>query len=437
MNIVLEGIEAAGKTTLAEKLMRKYGMSIMHSTSKTRNDFTYHLDLLNFRENTVFDRFHIGEMIYPIIYNRPGKLTEEEWNKINKQIIDNNDLFIVFVCSNMSIIEQRLVERGEEDQIPLLAQQNDLFTMRANLIKEQYNYKNFYIIDIAEENSYDRLDAWIDTHWGKKNINTVYREVARDLIEKGHVMETKNLRGNTKELCNYELIITDLDSEYVSLKSGGTNLTYLAAELLWYWSARNDVAFIDKFAKLWAKVSDDGIHANSAYGFILQKKHGFNQIEKMIELLKFDPYSRRAIININIPNENVIETKDEPCTICLNYQIREGKLHATTVMRSNDFRFGALNDLGFFISLQKYIAKRLNVPVGTYHHYCMSLHFYDRDFEFFKAVAYGTLETSGEKLNIELLLNHKEELVTWVDTEFTSKQDFKQKLIDLGIIYYD
>ena len=67
MNVILEGLDAAGKTTLAEKLRDKFGMSILHSTSKTRNDFHYHIDLLDYRTNTVFDRFHVGEYVYPVI----------------------------------------------------------------------------------------------------------------------------------------------------------------------------------------------------------------------------------------------------------------------------------------------------------------------------------------------------------------------------------
>lgn len=61
MNIILEGLDAAGKTTLAEKLKLKYGMDIIHSTASTRNDLAYHLDLLDYRSNTVFDRFYAGE----------------------------------------------------------------------------------------------------------------------------------------------------------------------------------------------------------------------------------------------------------------------------------------------------------------------------------------------------------------------------------------
>lgn len=247
-------------------------------------------------------------------------------------------------------------------------------------------------------------------------------------------METRNIRGNTKELCNYMFTVDDLDCEYISLETGKTNLTYLAAELLWYWSARNDINFIGKFGSMWNKLSDDGATANSAYGYILQRKHGFNQIERIIELLQKDPYSRRAVLNINVPNYEVIDTKDEPCTVCLDYQIRNNKLQCTCVMRSNDMNFGLRNDLGFFISLQKYIARRLGVEVGSYNHFAMSIHVYDRDIKFAKDVAYGTMKQIKEKLNIDLLLEHKDELVKWVDNNFTSKEDFTNKLKELGII---
>lgn len=435
MNIIVSGMDAVGKTYLCEKLVKKYGMSVIHSTSKTSNTLEYHLNLLDYHDNVFFDRFHTGEIIFPRLYSRDPKITLEDFDTITKRIIDNNDMYIIMYSSDPEIIKRRLEERGENTEWEIIPQIKEYEGM-ANYVKDKFGwYKNFYVCDIAEENAYDKLDKWIDENFGKVTTNIAYRKLVNDLLDKGHVMETKNLRGNTRELCNYMLKIDDLDTEYVSLKSGGTNLTYLAAELLWYWSARNDVKFIDHFASMWARVSDDGVTANSAYGYLLQKKHGFNQIEKIIELLKYDPYSRRAVININVPNENVIETKDEPCTVCLDYQIREGKLHCTCVMRSNDCRFGLLNDLGFFISLQKYIAKRLNIPVGTYTHFAMSIHFYDRDFKFVKDIAYGTMERSDTLLDIEKLLEHREELVNWVDNEFTSKEDFTNKLKEMNILH--
>ena len=434
-NVILEGIDAAGKTTLARKLRDKYNMQIINSTAKTRNDLGYHLDLLDYQNNTVFDRFHFGEIIYPNMYNREGKINLEDWDEINKRIIDNNDLMIVLTTSDISIIRERLIARGEEEFLADIEEQNNLFKKFVDIFNDLHKYKNFYAIDIAKPHAYEHLDNWISEHINKVTTNIAYKKLARDLLDKGHLMETRNIRGNTIELCNYSFVINYLDCEYISLKTGKTDLTYLAAELLWYWSGRNDTDFIGKFASMWKKLSDDGQTNNSAYGYILTKKHGFNQVNKIIELLKVDPYSRRAILNINVPNKNVIETKDEPCTICLNYQIRNGKLHCTCIMRSNDMNFGLRNDLGFFIYLQKYIAKQLDVPVGTYTHFAMSIHFYDKDTKFVKGVAYGTLETSKEKLDISKLLDNTSELMYWVDHKFTSKEDFTNLLKEKNIIY--
>ena len=386
MNVILEGLDAAGKTTLAEKLRDKYGMSILHSTAKTRNDLHYHIDLLDYRTNTAFDRFHIGEYVYPEVYHRPYKLSKDDFAEIEKRIIDNNDILIVFVASDMEVINKRLIARGEEEYLKEMAEQNKYFMSYIKRF-EKYNYKNFYVIDVAEKNCYKKLDDWIDEHFGKTTPNIAYRKLANDLLDFGHPIDSANPRGTTKELCNYSFTIDDIEgNECITLKTGGTNLTYVAAELLWYWSSRNDLAFIQKFSKFWDKVTDDGVTANSAYGYILQEKHGFNQIEKIIELLKHDPTSRRAVMNINVPNERVIETKDEMCTICLNYQIRNGKLHSTCVMRSNDFNFGLRNDIAFFLYLQKYIADRLGVAYGSYTHYAFSMHMYDRDFKFTKDI---------------------------------------------------
>jgi thymidylate synthase/deoxyadenosine/deoxycytidine kinase len=436
MNIVLSGMDACGKSTLANKLRNKYNMNYVHLTSKNRNDLNYHLDLIDTHENTVFDRFSVGEMIFPRLYNREPKMTHEEFYETLKRIKENNDIYIIFNCSNVDILKERLIARGEEKVLDEIEDQCKLYKEVADDMKNYFNgYKNFYICDIAEEDCYNKLDNWIDEHYGKVTINVAYRKLARQLYEYGHVMETRNVRGNTKELCNYMLTIDDLDSDYITLKTGKTNLTYLAAELLWYWSSRNDTAFIGKFAKLWEKLSDDGITNNSAYGYVLKEKHGFNQIEKIIELLKVDPYSRRAVLNINVPNENVINTKDEPCTICLDYQIRNGKLHSTCIMRSNDFNFGLRNDIGFFVLLQKYIAKQLGVSVGSYTHFAMSIHFYDRDEAFVKNIAYGTLEEAEEKLNINELINNSEELCLWIDNKFTNKDDFTKLLKEKKIIY--
>lgn len=186
--------------------------------------------------------------------------------------------------------------------------------------------------------------------------------------------------NGTIELNNVKVLIKNPEKNLL-LSRHNFSLPYYLGEMIWYGAGANDVRFISKFGKVWEKLSDDGETNNSAYGYILKRKHGFNQITKMIELLKKDPHSRRAVMNINVPNRNVIETNDEQCTIALQVLLRDGKLNMTGIMRSNDLWTGTPYDLFYFTEIQKYIAKKLDVEVGTYTHFVSSLHIYDRNID--------------------------------------------------------
>lgn len=204
------------------------------------------------------------------------------------------------------------------------------------------------------------------------SVDDIYLTMCKDLLKAPKV-------GNTRELNNVKLVLKNIDNNIVSVR--GLSPSYLAGELLWYFNGDNSLKFINNFSKFWNGISDDGETCNSAYGHLMQVKYGFNQIKKVIEILETDPLSRRAKINLNVPNPNVKETKDEPCTMSLHFMIRKNKLDCTVVMRSNDIWFGFPYDVAFFTTLQKYIAKRLGVGYGWYTHFAVSLHMYDRDAE--------------------------------------------------------
>lgn len=258
------------------------------------------------------------------------------------------------------------------------------------------------------------------------DVNNFYRNIIKDVYFHGDVV------NGTKEICNYRATLLNIENPIISIRN--ISKKYLAAEMLWYFCARNDVAFIGKYASMWNKITDDGVTNNSAYGYILKKKHGFDQIEKMVELLKKDPYSRRAVININIPNEHVIETKDEMCTICLNFQLRNDSLNCTAVMRSNDLFFGTPLDTVFFITVQKYIADKLGVKYGTYTLFAMSIHMYERDYDKFKDILDhpDRLDDSLFKFNHANFINHYEEAMKDVE-EYNMSPDeafYKYKIYE-------
>lgn len=257
------------------------------------------------------------------------------------------------------------------------------------------------------------------------NMDIIYKGICDDLNEFG-----RTVRG-TKELNNYTFTLTNLDNNVINVRN--ISKSYICGELLWYALGRNDVAFINKFAGLWGRISDDGVTSYSAYGDIVFKRHGFNQVEKIIQLLCSDPDSRRAVVNFNVPNDRVIETKDEICTIALQFLIRDGKLHCIGIMRSNDVWYGLPYDVIFFTELTKYIARRLNVPYGTYTHDVISLHAYERNYDDIKKAS-KTFASSKISVDFEKLIMYKFMLEHLVETSENPKEDIVKECEKLDVI---
>lgn len=211
----------------------------------------------------------------------------------------------------------------------------------------------------------------------RTTITRAYGQLIRDLLSK-----TKEV-GGTKEINNCCLVVDKPSISSFWLPYRNISKKYLKAELEWYWKGSNSCKEIGQHAKMWLAITDDGETSNSAYGYILQKKYGFNQIEQIIELLKKDPVSRRAVLNISDPAINRITTKDMQCTIAIQFLVRNNKLEETVYMRSNDVYFGLPYDYVFFVTIGEYIASQLGLELGTYTHHATSMHMYLKDVEKF------------------------------------------------------
>lgn len=208
-----------------------------------------------------------------------------------------------------------------------------------------------------------------------KSINAVYKKLIKSLLK----IKTEY---NTKEIQNCCLIIDNPSLTNICFPfRKNISLKYSDAELKWYWKASNSCKEIGKSAKMWLALSDDGETNNSAYGYILIKKYGFNQIEQIIELLKKDTSTRRAVLNISDPAINRITTHDMQCTIGIQFLIRNNGLEETVYMRSNDVYFGLPYDYIYFMTLGEYIASQLGIKLSKYIHNATSMHLYIKDIE--------------------------------------------------------
>lgn len=181
------------------------------------------------------------------------------------------------------------------------------------------------------------------------------------------------------EVLNAVTVIENASRGIVFSKIRNMPMRYAVGELLWYLSGSNKLSDIAPYSKFWEDISDDGETLNSAYGHRIGVFYGFDQWNFVRELLIQDPMSRQAVIHIKDASD--VHTKDVPCTLSIQYFIRDNLLHSTVYMRSNDLWKGFPYDVFAFTSLQVLMAMELGVGVGSYTHISASLHLYEKDME--------------------------------------------------------
>ncbi|MBC8408728.1 MAG: thymidylate synthase [Rhodobacteraceae bacterium] len=190
-----------------------------------------------------------------------------------------------------------------------------------------------------------------------------------------------------KEVLGATFTISDARQRLPYVAGRKFSLTYLVAELTWYLSGNNKTEWISKYSSFWKDITDDGTTANSAYGSRLFLPHDsiassrFVQWDYVVEELRRDPDSRRAIMHLRVPADSIDAKLDVPCTLALQFFIRDNKLHQIAMMRSSDIIFGIAYDVPAFTMFQEILANELGVAVGSYTHMSNSLHIYERHFD--------------------------------------------------------
>lgn len=224
-----------------------------------------------------------------------------------------------------------------------------------------------------------------------------YDELQRLVLAKlagdpDHISRPRGM--SVKEVLGAHLELRDPRARLSLSPTRAANYSFAAGEFLWYLRGAEDLKSITYYNPRMAEFSDDGETLNSAYG---QRMFGGGQWGRVVAELKRDPDSRRAVMTIFTLADLIKAvgpgTKDVPCTLSLQFFIRDGLLHLHVTMRSNDAVWGLCNDLFSFTLLQETMMLDLRdagmkaLGLGSYTHSAGSLHLYERHFELAKIVA--------------------------------------------------
>jgi len=163
------------------------------------------------------------------------------------------------------------------------------------------------------------------------------------------------------------------------------NYEYIEREIQWYESKSLYVEDIPgQTPVIWKQVADKNGKINSNYGYLIWSEENGRQYDHVLNELKKNPNSRRAVMIYNRPTMHTDYCKDGMsdfvCTYANNFLIRDDKLVSHYLMRSNCAIFGANNDFAWARYVQQKLAHDLDIALGDLIWTASSLHVYEYHF---------------------------------------------------------
>lgn len=216
-----------------------------------------------------------------------------------------------------------------------------------------------------------------------RNVQDAYLQGIRYLNKHGSINASRNgqvLVAPGPVMTEYQRPI-----ERVILDHGrDANPFFHLMEAIWMLCGREDVASISQYNSRMATYSDDGVTFNAPYGHRWRRRFGFDQIQHVVEQLRHDYATRRAVIQMwDGFKDGVGESKDFPCNTAVFFRVRladgfpRGYLDMTITNRSNDIIWGAYGANAVHMSvLHELVAALAGYHVGKMYQLSNNYHAY-------------------------------------------------------------
>lgn len=226
-----------------------------------------------------------------------------------------------------------------------------------------------------------------------RNVNEALAEAIPYIIDYGVEEESRN----GAVLVAPEPVCTVYRKPIERVLFSGTrdaNPFFHLMEALWMLDGRGDLGWPLQFNKRFKEYSDNGDTIHGAYGWRWRGYFMFDQLQTIVDHLKKNPNSRRAVLSMwcadgdlrehqlrpgafGPAGEGGLSSRDIPCNTHTYFGVRDGKLDMTVCNRSNDIIWGAYGaNVVHFSMLQEYLAAAIGVGVGSYNQFSNNFHAY-------------------------------------------------------------
>ena len=184
----------------------------------------------------------------------------------------------------------------------------------------------------------------------KQSLNDVWLDTLFSIVRHGERLKPRGMEILELEHKRLEL---DMTQTVLTIPDRLLSHNFMLAEAEWILTGSNEVAPLVQYAKRMASFSDDGVTLAGAYGPRI-----ISQLDYVVGKLFEDRDTRQATLSIWTPNP--APSKDIPCTVAMDFKIRQNLLNIHVFMRSSDVWLGLPYDAFSFSMVATEVARQYN-----------------------------------------------------------------------------
>jgi len=235
-----------------------------------------------------------------------------------------------------------------------------------------------------------------------------YLDLCRHVLEHGSFKSDRTGTG-TKSVFGYQMRF-DLSEGFPLLTTKKVHLKSIIHELLWFINGDTNIKYlVDHDVKIWNAWPYEAFKKSEDYqnesmeeyiekiktDFEFAKKHGdlgpvygaqwrnFNgvdQLQYILDEIKYNPDSRRMMLSAWNPAE-IKNMALPPCHTLIQFYVRDGKLSLQLYQRSADIFLGVPFNIASYALLLMMVAQVTNLKAGEFVHTLGDAHIYSNHIE--------------------------------------------------------
>lgn len=206
-----------------------------------------------------------------------------------------------------------------------------------------------------------------------------YLDLLRLVREKG-VQRADRTGVGTLGLFGYQMRF-DLGAGFPLLTTKKLHVKSIIHELLWFLSGSTNIRYLhDHGVRIWDEWADEEGELGPVYGkqwrsWAAPDGQSIDQIAKLVERLRSDPYSRRHIVSAWNPAEIEMMALP-PCHCLFQFHVSEGRLSCQLYQRSADIFLGVPFNIASYALLTMMVAQVTGLRPGEFIHTLGDAHLY-------------------------------------------------------------